>query len=152
MLINQEFILIFVLGSCLLLLCVNGYLSNVNGNKVIRYFEKLPALTTPYYIMDNERQAIIRDHITEISVADSLDSIVAKLGAPDYDQVMSTKSGKFVTRSLKYYFERWQNGLVTEGKDKLLYLNFNQVNQLVKIVTNIPNLHSSAEALHQPPV
>src|SRR6267143_839936 len=77
----------------------------------------LPQQTSYYFEMDAAKQAEFRGALQDIKVGDDYQKIIAALGKPDYDRALATKEGKFVARSLLYYFKRWAKDLVSEGKD-----------------------------------
>lgn len=98
--------------------------------------------TNYYFEMDAASQAKFRSALQEIKIGDSYQKIVAALGKPDYDQTLTTKDGKFVTRVLKYYFKRWEKDLVNEERDRRVRLELDASDHLAQIVSNVDGISS----------
>lgn len=92
--------------------------------------------------MDAAKQAKFRDEFQEVRLGDYYMRIVAALGKPDYDRVLGTKDGKFVARSLMYYFKKWNRDSVTEGKDQYVDVQLDANNRVMRVLSNVEGIPS----------
>ena len=99
-----------------------------------------PQRTSYYFEMDVARQTAFRGALQDVKIGDTYQKIIAAVGKPDYDRALATKDGKFVARSLSYYFKKWEKDLVTEGKDQLVDLQLDASDHLVRVLSNVDGI------------
>ena len=89
----------------------------------------------PHFRVDASTRATLLQHAKSIKPGDTLQTVLARLGQPSYDQVLMRKENREVIgRSLKYYVVRWDQSLVNEIHDEFVDV-FLGPNNLVKSVS-----------------
>jgi hypothetical protein len=102
----------------------------------------VPQHTNYYFQMDAATLARFQTAIGGVTVGETRERVVAALGRPDHDQDLTTKDGRFVARVLTYYAGLWEKDLVSEGKDRLVRLEFDAKGRLDRIVSNVDGIPS----------
>ncbi|MBI1869707.1 MAG: hypothetical protein HYS07_00780 [Chlamydiae bacterium] len=90
-----------------------------------------------FFEMEEESKQKFLEKLNKIELNDTPKSVVSVLGLPQYDQDMFDKKGNFHARQMIYYIKLWKHGLVSENKDELISLYFDQGDRLEEIYSNI---------------
>ena len=90
-----------------------------------------------YHQMDSEQQAQFFQQLSQVKVGDSLPDVLRLLGKATADQTLLDKQGRFKARVLSYYIKRWEKDFVNELRDRIVRLEFDQNDQLVRLSSNV---------------
>ena len=75
----------------------------------------------PSFQLDTSAKRKLVEKALALKVGDSFQTVTNALGKATSDQTGTTKeSGRFISRSLKYYAVIWERGLVNELHDELV--------------------------------
>jgi hypothetical protein len=92
------------------------------------------------YIMPEDQQRQVLAAVNEIKKGDTVDQVVARLGPPLHDHLLSPKmSNRPPIRAVDYYFAT-RNLTGSNEFDPSIQIFFNSQNRLENLVSNIPGI------------
>src|SRR5713226_1381721 len=75
----------------------------------------------PFFQLPVQAKQTLMEKAETLRSGDSYQTVVSRLGAPTYDQVLMRKeNSRIIGRSLRYYAVIWESGLVNEIHDELV--------------------------------
>ncbi len=77
----------------------------------------------PSFQLDAQAKRTLVEKARSIKQGDSYRRVIGKLGTPTYDEKVARKENdRVIGRSLSYYAVIWEEGLVNEQKDELVWV------------------------------
>jgi hypothetical protein len=88
----------------------------------------------PAFQLDAQAKRALVGHALALHAGDTVESVIASLGKPTYDQTLTPKqSSEPIARTLKYYAVVWETGRVNEIHDQLVDIVFDADGRLQRI-------------------
>ena len=97
-----------------------------------------------YYEMPEDELKVLSKAVTKLQLGDSRQKIVDLLGKPTADRrlkgPLTPNASAF--RVIKYYVKKREKDFVYEKHDQLVSLYFDENDQLIRILSNVPSIKS----------
>ena len=88
----------------------------------------------PAFQLDAAAKRKLVEKAMALNVGDSFQTVTNALGKPTHDQTGRTKeTGRFISRSLKYYAVNWERGLVNELHDELVDVTLDEKDHVLSV-------------------
>ncbi len=92
----------------------------------------------PSFQLDAQAKRTLVEKANGIGPEDSYRSVIGKLGTPTYDEKVARKeNARIIGRILKYYAVIWEDGLVNEKKDELVWVFLDEHDRVRSVGVNV---------------